>query len=317
MLSQMAHFVAPGSGCDGRRGGNTSRLRAVVHPVLERLLEVLHPRSLGDGAYQAGHLAEPGDHLFGGQVLAQALAAAHREHGEGLAHSLHAYFLQRGDTSDPIRLEVEELRRSRAFHTFQVTARQRTRSILQMSVSFHEHESGPDHQIPMDDVGPPQGEAYERALLRAMTPAGFEDDDTPFELPVEIRAVGGIGLFSPELEPPQARCWMRVRDRVPDDPALHQCLFAYASDYAIMVPALNPHPFTVPDLQSASLDHALWFHRAFRMDEWLLFELDSPVATAARGIGRGLLYTRDGTLVGSCVQEGLLRPRRTEVVPSA
>jgi acyl-CoA thioesterase-2 len=104
---------------------------------------------------------------------------------------------------------------------------------------------------------------------------------------------------------------MRVRDALPDDPALHQCLFAYASDYAIMAPALNPHPMPVTALQSASLDHAIWFHRDFRIDEWLLFELDSPVAHGARGVGRGLLYTRDGLLVASCVQEGLLRPLRS------
>ena len=166
----------------------------------------------------------------------------------------------------------------------------------------------------MDDVGEPEGETYERGLLRAMTPQGQEKkaslgpEEPSFELPVEIRGVGGLALFTSEVRPPQARCWMRMRGALPDDPALHQCLFAYASDYAIMAPAVHPHPFPVTALQSASLDHAVWFHRPFRMDEWLLFELDSPVATGARGIGRGLLYTRDGQLVASCVQEALLRP---------
>jgi acyl-CoA thioesterase len=139
----------------------------------------------------------------------------------------------------------------------------------------HVHEEGLQHQIPMDEVEPPSGETYERALLRTMTPDAQRDS---------------------------------AEDAVPDDPALHQCLFAYASDYAIMAPIVQPHPVPITALQSASLDHAIWFHRDFRMDDWLLFELDSPVATGARGIGRGLLYSRDGALVASCVQEGLIRP---------
>ena len=122
--------------------------------------------------------------------------------------------------------------------------------------------------------------------------------------------VGGVGLFSTDVKPPQARFWLRVRGELPDDPSLHQALFAYASDYAIMAPALNPHPISVTSLLSASLDHAVWFHRPFRMDEWLFFELDSPIASGGRGVGRGLLYTREGELVASCVQEGLLRPLR-------
>jgi len=282
-----------------------------MHEAIERLLDVLRPEPVAERRYRVGHLAPPGSHLFGGQVLAQGLAAAHREADGRLAHSLHAYFLRRGNTGHPIELSVEPLRASRAFTTFQVVASQEGAPILQMIVSCHDDEPGPDHQIPMDEVGPPSGEAYERALLRVMTPAGTSDREIEFELPVEIRGVGGVGLFSTDVRAPQARCWLRMRDTVPLDPALHQCLFAYASDYAIMVPAFNPHPLTVTDLQSASLDHAIWFHRRFRMDDWLLFELDSPVATGARGVGRGLLYTREGRLVASCAQEGLLRPQRS------
>jgi acyl-CoA thioesterase-2 len=279
-------------------------------PALAELIEALELTPVGEAVYRAGHPYEMGPHLFGGQVLAQALGAANRFVGGGLANSLHAYFLNRGNTRDPIEYAVAELRHSRAFRTVEVTATQAGNRILKLAASYHAFEAGPTHQIPMDDVGPPRGEPYERALLRAMTPEGFEDDTTPFELPVEIRGVGGIGLFNSEINPPQARCWMRVRDELPDDPGLHQCLFAYSSDYAIMAPALNPHPLPVTALQSASLDHSIWFHREFRMDDWLLFELDSPVAHGARGIGRGLLYTREGALVATCVQEGLLRPLR-------
>ena len=279
-----------------------------MHEALTRLLEALRPEALGDGAYVAGHPREAGGHLFGGQVMAQGFAAVGAELGAGHAHSLHTSFLRRGNPTDPVRFEVRELRRSRAFRTAEVTALQRDRPILQMTVSYHEPEAGPTHQIPMDAVGPPQGEAYERALLRAMTPQGYEDEDTPFALPVEIRGVGGVGLFSTDVKPPQARYWMRMRGALPDEPALHQWLFAYASDFAIMAPALNPHPIPVTALQSASLDHAIWFHRPFRMDEWVLFELDSPVTAGGRGVGRGLLYTREGELVATCVQESLLRP---------
>jgi len=281
-----------------------------MHAALSNLIDALAPVPVGEGVYRAGQPHEHGNHLFGGQVLAQALAAASCFVGGGLANSLHAYFLSRGNPRDPIEYSVAELRESRAFRTVEVTARQAGVRILKLAASYHALESGPTHQIPMDDVGPPRGEAYERALLRAMTPAGFEDDAMPFELPVEIRGVGGIGLFTSDVNPPQARCWMRVRDALPGDPTLHQCLFAYASDYAIMAPALNPHPLPVTALQSASLDHAIWYHREFRMDEWLLFELDSPVAHGARGVGRGMLYTREGVLVATCVQEGLLRPLR-------
>jgi acyl-CoA thioesterase-2 len=281
-----------------------------MHPALSNLIDALELIPTREGVYRSRQPEENGGHLFGGQVLAQALAAANRLVGGGLANSLHAYFLSRGNTQEPIDYAVVELRHSRMFQTVEVTATQAGTRILKLAVSYHASEPGPMHQIPMDDVGPPRGESYERALLRAMTPAGFEDDATPFELPVEIRGVGGIGLFNSEINPPQARCWMRVRDTLPDDPGLHQCLFAYSSDYAIMAPALNPHPLPVTALQSASLDHTIWFHREFRMDEWLLFELDSPVAHGARGIGRGLLYTREGALVATCAQESLLRPLR-------
>jgi len=281
-----------------------------MHPTLANLIEALDPVPIGKGIYRAAQPRESGNHLFGGQVLAQALASANRSVGGRLANSLHAYFLNRGNAQDAIEYAVAELRHSRTFRTVEVTATQVGTRILKLAASYHDAESGPTHQIPMDDVGPPQGESYERALLRAMTPFGFDDDALPFELPVEIRGVGGIGLFNSDVNPPQARCWMRVRDSLPDDPGLHQCLFAYASDYAIMAPALNPHPMPITALQSASLDHAIWFHCEFRMDEWLLFELDSPVAHGARAIGRGLLYDRQGRLVATCAQESLLRPLR-------
>lgn len=289
-----------------------------MHEALETLLAALRPRRLDDGEFECRHATPLGiRRLFGGQVLGQALAAAQLFAGGRPAHSLHAHFLRPGDALTPIRLSTTCIRRSRRFETIEVLARQAGEEpILQMIASFHDEEDGPVHQIPMDSVGPPQGESFEESLLRAMTPHGFDDPaEAPFQLPVEIRSVGGIGIFSRDVKPPQARCWLRVREPLPDDPALHQCLFAYASDYAIMAPAVNPHPVSALEMQSASLDHAVWFHRSFRMDEWLLFELDSPVASGARAVGRGLLYTVDGELVASCVQEGLLRPRPRPALP--
>jgi acyl-CoA thioesterase-2 len=279
-----------------------------MHQALGQLLDVLDLERIDAHAYRGVSPGLDRDHLFGGQVLAQALVASHRSSRGDPAHSLHAYFLRRGTPRRPIRYEVKRLRASRAFESFQVNAVQDDETILQMIASHHIHEEGPVHQIPMDAVGPPQGEAYEHAMLRVMAPAGADSPEMGFELPVEIKGVGGLAMFSSDVKPPNARCWLRVRDKLPDDLALHQCLFAYASDYAIMAPALNPHPFGVTAIQSASLDHAIWFHRPFRLDEWMLFELDSPVAGGGRGLGRGLLYDQGGELVASCVQEALMRP---------
>lgn len=279
---------------------------------LADLLACLDLARVGPDAFE-GRSPEPEiGHLFGGQVLAQGLVAAQRCFGEGPAHSLHAYFLRRGTPAEPIRFEAQALRVGRSVRTGTVTALQGGAAILQMSVSYHREESGPAHQIPMDAVGEPEGEAYEEALARAMRHLrGL--DLAERRLPIELRGVGGIGIFSEEIRPPTARCWMRTRGALPDDPLVHQCLFAYASDYAMMLPVLSPHPVRIPAIQTTSLDHAIWFHGAFRMDEWVLCELDSPVTRAGRGLGRGLLYTRSGVLVASCAQEGLMRMRAAPV----
>ncbi len=251
-----------------------------------------------------------GDHLFGGQVLAQALSVAGHEAGGRTAHSTHSYFLTRGDPRLPIRFEVRTLRSSRSFLTLEVGASQNGRPTLQMIVSYHQPEEGLVHQLDPEEIGEPEGETYEKSLFKAMTPKGLDGEDISYELPVEIRGVGGLALFSKEVKAARARCWLRTRGALPDDPVLHQCLFAYASDFPIMAPAMHPHPASVIEFLSASLDHAIWFHGDFRMDDWVLFELDSPVMAGARGLGRGLLYTRDGRLVASCTQEALLRPLR-------
>lgn len=279
-----------------------------MHDAVASLLNVLDLNRLDDDTFVGDNPGLAGGHVFGGHVLAQALMASHRVVGGTLAHSMHAYFLHRGTPRQSIRYEVRPLRASRAFETFEVTAHQGDQVILQALTSHHIDEPGPSHQIPMDAVGPPTGDGYEQALLRVMVPAGREAQKFDFELPVEIRGVGALAMFSTEVKPPNERVFLRMRDKVPDDPALHQCLFAYASDYAIMAPALNAHPFPINGIQTASLDHALWFHAPMRIDDWMLFELDSPVGGHGRGLGRGLLFDGDGRLVASCVQEALMRP---------
>ncbi len=281
-----------------------------MYVVLDELLQCLALKSVGPDHWEGRSPGPDVGRLFGGQVLAQGLVAAHHSLGGGRAHSLHACFLRPGKSARPVGFVVQSLRAGRSFRTGTVTAVQDDAAILQMTVSYHRDEPGPSHQIPMDAVGDPEGEVYEEGILRGVSQlAGYDFLDGERRLPVEIRGVGGIGMFGEEIKPPNARCWMRTRGALPDDPLFHQCLFAYASDFAMMMPVLNPHPISVPTMQTASLDHAIWFHGDFRMDEWVLFELDSPVSRGGRGIGRGLLYTRAGELVASCVQEGLLRPR--------
>lgn len=275
---------------------------------VSNLLSLLDLEQIADDCFEGESESMGGLHLFGGQVVAQALVASQRCSRGHPAHSLHAYFLKRGDPTEPIHYAVTPLRASRTFDTFDVTASQAGEPILKMMASHHAPEPGPEHQIPMDDVGEPEGEAYEQALLRVMTPAGEQIKELDWELPVEIRGVGGLALFSREVRPPNARVWMRLRSNVGDDPLLHQALFAYLSDYAIAAPALHPHPVSAMDMQTASLDHSLWFHMPFRVDDWMLFELDSPAAHGARAVARGLLYDTHGRLTATAAQEAMMRP---------
>ena len=309
------------------RFGLTPTNRAVA-----RLLEVLDLRRLGDHVFEGCSFDPAAGHLFGGQILAQAVAAADRADGEVSLHSLHANFLGRGTPAAPLLFEVSELRRSRAFRTQEVLARQGDKLILKMTVSRNDGGAGPEHQAPVVVSGAkPEGETFEAALVRALggpadSAAEQSEDSHPaqrlaekmaksdreapdsFELPIEIRSAPGMGLFSDIVGPPTAECWMRVRDDIGDDLALHRAVFVYASDYAIMAPAYKPHPFPVTAVESASLDHAVWFHRDFRIDDWLHLSMDSPIASGARATSRGLLHDGDGVLVASCVQEGLIRP---------
>ena len=252
--------------------------------------------------------------VYGGQVLGQALVAAARTvEPDRYAHSLHGYFLRPGDTRVPILYVVDRIRDGKSFTTRRVVAIQHGQAIFNMAISFQILEDGLTHQFDMPEVPPPEAledEAELRKRFAANLPREYADSFTR-ERPIEVRPIEPYDFFKPEKRAPQQSCWMRTRGVLPDDKRLHQCVLAYLSDWTLLDTATLPHAlsWTQPNLQTASLDHAMWFHRPFRADEWLLYVQDSPSASGARGFNRGLVYTRNGLLVASVAQEGLIRLR--------
>jgi acyl-CoA thioesterase-2 len=252
--------------------------------------------------------------VFGGQVIGQALVAALRTVEGRPCHSLHAYFLLGGDPKVPIVYDVDRIRDGKSFTTRRVVAIQHGRAIFTMAASFHSDEPGLTHQAKMPDVPKPEDLPSE-AELKAKAMAMMPDPVRRYyerERPIELRPVEFSRYLGVKSEEARFHMWIRATGKLPDDPALHQCVLAYASDMTLLDSALVPHGRTVFEqtIMAASLDHALWFHRPFRADEWLLYAQDSPNLAGARGFGRGLIFARDGTLVASVVQEGLLRERR-------
>jgi len=249
--------------------------------------------------------------VFGGQVLGQALVAASRTVEDRLVHSLHAYFLRRGDFNAPIVYQVERSRDGGSFTSRRVVAIQHGQPILTMSSSFHAPEPGSEHQSAMPDVPAPETLADVGELTADLLERVPEKVRRFFEhqRPFEFRHVRPPDYRKPEKREPVKHVWFRVVDRLPDDQALHRCLLAYVSDYHLLDTANLPHGQPWFELQMASIDHALWFHRELRVDEWLLYSIDSPSRSSARGFARGSIFTRDGTLVASVAQEGLIRER--------
>jgi acyl-CoA thioesterase-2 len=257
--------------------------------------------------------------VFGGQVIGQALVAACRTVEDVAArppHSLHAYFLLGGDPKVPIIYEVDRIRDGRSFTTRRVIAIQHGRAIFSTEVSFHVAEDGPTHQFTMPDVPrpdelPSETEVRDQLLPRMPDPVRRYYER---ERPIELRPVEYGRYLGEKIEGNRFHIWLRATGRLPDEPAIHQCVLAYASDMTLLDTALIPLGKTVfhDDIMAASLDHALWFHRPFRADEWLLYAEDSPNLGGSRGFARGLIYTSDGTLVASVAQEGLLRQRRVQ-----
>lgn len=257
--------------------------------------------------------------VYGGQVLAQALAAANRTvPEERLAHSLHAYFLLPGDPAVPIIYDVERIRDGGSFTTRRVKGIQHGKAMFAMSVSFQKFEQGFDHQSTMPDVPPPEDLPSEQELAAKLVERLPESMRAYWERerPIEMRPVDLSRYFVRAKRTAAQHIWMRSSEVLPDTAALHQCVLAYASDFTLLDTALIAHDKLMfdADVQLASLDHALWFHRPFRADEWLLYVQDSPSASGARGFCRGSIYRRDGVLVASVTQEGLMRQRDTRYV---
>ncbi len=251
--------------------------------------------------------------VFGGQVLAQSLNAALRTvDSDRIAHSLHAYFLRPGDPARQIVYEVDPIRDGRSFTTRRVVAKQEGVAIFSTAVSLQVEEPGLSHQFDPPKVTPPEElepdhEFWARTLKNNPDKLQFH---APQQLPIERRPVRRRDYFDPQPTEPVQHIWFRVMGDPGDDHRMHQTLLAYMSDFALLGTALMPHPYSgmSKNLQSASLDHALWFHRPFRADEYLLYSLDSPSAAAGRGFSRGSFFTRNGELVASTAQESLIRP---------
>lgn len=279
---------------------------------IEDLLHLFDLETLEVNIYRGRNRDIGTGRIFGGQVLAQALIAAKRTVEEDrFAHSMHGYFILPGDLNAPVVYFVDRLRDGRSFTTRRVTAIQHGRAIFNMSASFHKFEEGLEHQARAPVVPEPEELENELDLFRAM------EDRVPIELrqvllqdrPIDWRPVDPLDPFEPEPRPPARYMWLRAIGELSDDITAHQAVLAYASDYGILATALAPHGYSIrtPGMQAATLDHAIWFHRPFRVDEWLLHAMESPAAYGARGFARGNIFSRDGTLVASVAQEGLIR----------
>jgi acyl-CoA thioesterase-2 len=254
--------------------------------------------------------------VFGGQVIGQALVAALRTVDKRPPHSMHAYFMLPGDPKVPIIYEVDRIRDGKSFTTRRVVAIQHGHAIFTTAISFHGDEPSMSHQAKMPDVPKPEDLPSE-ADIKARTLQMMPDPVRRYferERPIELRPVEFTRYLGVKSEEAKFHVWIRATGKLPDDPAVHQCVLAYASDMTLLDAALIPHGRTVFEkrIMAASLDHALWFHRPFRADDWLLYAQDSPNLSGARGFSRGLIFTRDGTLVASVAQEGLLRERREQ-----
>ncbi|MCG7585305.1 acyl-CoA thioesterase II [Photobacterium sp. OFAV2-7] len=279
---------------------------------LNELLTLLHLEQLEQGLFrgQSEHLGLP--QVYGGQVIGQSLSAAKETVDENRqVHSFHSYFLRPGDPQKPIIYDVENLRDGRSFSTRRVKAIQYGRPIFYLTASYQAEESGLSHQSTMPDVPPPESLISEQALVQSIAEHLPKAAVETFgcERPIEVRPVTVVNPLAPKPEAPKQYLWIKANGEMPDDPRIHQYVLAYASDWGFLVTALQPHGVTLmtPKMKVATIDHSMWYHRPFRMDEWLLYAIDSPSASGARGLVRGEIYNQKGELVASAVQEGLMR----------
>jgi acyl-CoA thioesterase II len=251
--------------------------------------------------------------IFGGQVAGQALVAAGRTvPADRPVHSLHAYFIRPGDPTVPLVYLVDQVRDGRSFTTRRVSAIQHGKTIFTLSASFHREEPGVTHATSMPDVPPPESIAPTSVRMEKLFGPGIHD--FYHQNPIDIRHVGPLtfeAVTDPALRTASNLVWLRADGELPDDPLLHVCLMTYASDMTLLDSVLLAHGLSWADGRTtgASLDHAMWFHRPFRADRWLLYSQESPIAGGARGLARGQVFTSDGQLVVSVVQEGLIRTK--------
>ena len=284
--------------------------------ITRKLVDLLDLTAIGEDNFQGDSEDLGFPNVFGGQVLGQALMAASRTVEDRLCHSLHAYFLRPGNQRMPIDYAVQRVRDGRSFSVRRVIASQGGKEILTCSLSFQDEEAGLQHQFEMPDVPAPETLETEQELGEKLAP--HVSEALHFLLtrdrPVEFRPIDAGDPLDPQPGAPRRQDWVRVKGELPDDPVLHRCLLAYASDFSFLGTSLVPHGVKLwgEGLQVASLDHAMWFHRDFRIDEWLLYDKDTPSASSGRGLNRGNFFNARGDIVASCVQEGLIRVRKGE-----
>ncbi|MCF3933377.1 acyl-CoA thioesterase II [Acuticoccus sp. M5D2P5] len=287
-----------------------------MRPAVAELLATLDLEPLERNLFRGRSPQVGWQRVFGGQVIGQALVAANRTVDDRPAHSLHGYFVRPGDPAVPIIYLVERVRDGRSFSTRSVKAVQHGEAIFTMMVSYHRSEAeGLSHiHAPFPDVPKPDDLPDEDTLKAIMIEKAPEAVRRYFERdrPIELRPVELDHYLSTDALAPLQYVWVRATDILPDDPSVHQAVLGYLSDMTLLDTALFPHGKSVFDrqMQMASLDHAMWFHRPFRADEWLLYATDSPTSEGARGFTRGQIFALDGTIVASTAQEGLMRVRR-------
>ncbi|MGH9033216.1 MAG: acyl-CoA thioesterase II [Acidimicrobiia bacterium] len=281
--------------------------------AFDELLALLELEQLEVNLFRGLSPDEDRQRVFGGQVAAQALIAAGRTVGdERGVHSLHSFFLRPGDPNVPIVYDVDRIRDGKSFTTRRVVAVQHGRAIFNLAASFQIHESGPDHQDPMPIVPDPADVPTFKARIEPYLDRLGPDFAQWLvrERPIDSRPVDEPRWLDPKPRPPEQDVWIKANGVLPDDPLLHACVVAYASDLTLLDTAMLPHAASYSDdhYMIASLDHAMWFHRPFRADEWLLYHQRSPSASGARGLAEGSIFCEDGTLAITVIQEGLIRP---------
>ena len=282
------------------------------NPIVDELIDLLRLERLEEDLFRGQSRDIGTRNVFGGQVLGQALSAAQQTvDADRIVHSLHAYFLRAGDIEAPIVYNVDRSRDGKSFSVRRVVAIQHGQPIFNFAASFQVSEAGAEHQfdmppVPMpEDLAPPAQVAADELAKMPVKLQRWLSRKAAFE----FRYVSRGNEIQPEKRLPYQQIWFRLIDRAPDDDALHRSMLAYASDFHLIGTAMLPHgiSYLQHNVQVASLDHALWFHRPFRVDDWLLYSCDSPSAQGARGLTRGMIFTRDGRLAASTAQEGLIR----------